>query len=66
MRFEKSRVFGKIDAFIEEIDECFACANNQKCALISALQEGIVYTEDNNFWVEKCPQFSLNNIRRIK
>lgn len=65
MIFEKSKIFGKIDVLIEEVDDCVNCANKHKCALISALQEKIVYS-DEYFYVEKCPQFSQGGLRRVK
>lgn len=67
MRFERSKVFGKIDVFIQETDDCIECGNKTKCALINAIQEGIVSPNNEfDFWIEKCPQFNYSVIRRIK
>lgn len=59
MNFEHNSELNKVDVFLEDTDSCYLCAEKEKCALIGAIQEGVVYPSQSDLWIDKCPQFKF-------
>lgn len=57
MNFQHNEEINKVDVFIEDTDSCYLCRYNKTCALIGAIQEGVVYPSQSDIYVEHCQMF---------